>query len=66
MVELLFVSSNATKILDGGWFPLACGLVLLKRNTDHGVGGGRCGAHTRAAAGWVRRPGWTKGPRLEY
>ncbi len=29
VVELLFVSSNATKFLDGGWFPLACGLVLF-------------------------------------
>jgi KUP system potassium uptake protein len=28
-VELLFVSANATKFLDGGWFPLACGLALF-------------------------------------
>ena len=28
-IELLFVASNATKILDGGWFPLACGLLLF-------------------------------------
>ncbi len=29
LVELLFVASNATKILDGGWFPLVCGAVLF-------------------------------------
>ncbi len=29
VVELLFLASNATKILDGGWFPLLCGLVLF-------------------------------------
>ena len=29
LVELLFVASNATKILDGGWFPLTCGAVLF-------------------------------------
>jgi KUP system potassium uptake protein len=28
-IELLFVTSNATKFLDGGWFPLACGLFLF-------------------------------------
>ena len=28
-VELLFVASNATKFLDGGWFPLACGALLF-------------------------------------
>jgi KUP system potassium uptake protein len=27
-IELLFVASNATKVLDGGWFPLTCGLFL--------------------------------------
>jgi len=29
LVELLFVASNATKILNGGWFPLVCGAVLF-------------------------------------
>ena len=29
LVEVLFLASNATKILDGGWFPLLCGLVLF-------------------------------------
>jgi KUP system potassium uptake protein len=29
LVELLFVSSNATKFLDGGWFPIACGLAIF-------------------------------------
>ena len=29
LVELLFVASNATKILHGGWFPLVCGAVLF-------------------------------------
>ena len=28
-VELLFFFSNATKFIDGGWFPLACGLALF-------------------------------------
>ena len=28
-IELLFVASNATKFLQGGWFPLACGLLLF-------------------------------------
>ena len=29
MVELVFFAANATKIADGGWFPLLCGLVLF-------------------------------------
>jgi KUP system potassium uptake protein len=29
LVEALFVASNATKILAGGWFPLLCGLALF-------------------------------------
>ncbi|MBI5910164.1 MAG: potassium transporter Kup [Betaproteobacteria bacterium] len=29
MVELVFFAANATKIADGGWFPLACGLTLF-------------------------------------
>jgi KUP system potassium uptake protein len=29
LVEILFFASNATKILDGGWFPLLCGLILF-------------------------------------
>ena len=29
MVELVFFGANATKIADGGWFPLACGLALF-------------------------------------
>jgi len=28
-LELVFFAANATKIADGGWFPLACGLVLF-------------------------------------
>ncbi len=28
-VELLFLASNSTKILAGGWFPLACGLAVF-------------------------------------
>jgi KUP system potassium uptake protein len=27
--ELLFLASNATKIADGGWFPLVCGLAVF-------------------------------------
>ncbi len=27
--ELLFLASNATKIADGGWFPLLCGLAVF-------------------------------------
>jgi KUP system potassium uptake protein len=40
-VELLFLASNATKILAGGWFPLLCGLAVFtllttwKRATDY-------------------------------
>jgi KUP system potassium uptake protein len=29
LVELMFATSNATKFLDGGWFPLACGLAIF-------------------------------------
>ncbi len=29
LVELVFFAANATKIADGGWFPLACGLALF-------------------------------------
>jgi len=29
LVELVFFAANATKFLDGGWFPFACGLVLF-------------------------------------
>ncbi|WP_439899872.1 potassium transporter Kup [Paraburkholderia phymatum] len=29
VVDALFVSSNANKIMDGGWFPLAAGVVLF-------------------------------------
>jgi KUP system potassium uptake protein len=29
LAEALFVASNATKILAGGWFPLVCGLALF-------------------------------------
>ncbi|MGI4858213.1 MAG: potassium transporter Kup [Janthinobacterium lividum] len=29
IVDLAFVSSNASKILDGGWFPLAAGALLF-------------------------------------
>lgn len=29
IVELIFVAANATKFADGGWFPIACGLVLF-------------------------------------
>ncbi len=29
LLELVFFAANATKIADGGWFPLACGLVLF-------------------------------------
>jgi KUP system potassium uptake protein len=38
--ELLFVASNTTKIADGGWFPLLCGLAIFtmlttwKRGTE--------------------------------
>jgi len=28
-MELVFFGANATKIADGGWFPLACGLALF-------------------------------------
>jgi KUP system potassium uptake protein len=40
IVELTFLASNSTKILAGGWFPLACGLAVFtllstwKRATD--------------------------------
>jgi KUP system potassium uptake protein len=29
ILELLFVASNSTKFLDGGWFPIACGTLLF-------------------------------------
>ena len=29
LVELVFFAANATKIADGGWFPLACGFALF-------------------------------------
>ena len=29
IMEFVFFAANATKIADGGWFPLACGLVLF-------------------------------------
>ena len=29
MVELVFFAANATKIADGGWFPLVCGFALF-------------------------------------
>ena len=29
LVEVLFLASNATKVLDGGWFPLLCGVILF-------------------------------------
>ena len=29
LVELVFFAANATKFVDGGWFPLACGLALF-------------------------------------
>jgi len=29
VVELVFFAANATKIADGGWFPLVCGLALF-------------------------------------
>jgi KUP system potassium uptake protein len=29
LAELTFLASNATKILAGGWFPLACGLAIF-------------------------------------
>jgi KUP system potassium uptake protein len=29
MVEVLFLASNSTKILAGGWFPLVCGAVIF-------------------------------------
>ena len=29
MVELVFFAANATKIADGGWFPLGCGFALF-------------------------------------
>jgi len=41
VVEIAFLASNATKIADGGWFPLACGLAIFtllttwKRATDY-------------------------------
>jgi KUP system potassium uptake protein len=40
-VEFAFLASNATKILNGGWFPLLCGLAVFtllttwKRATDY-------------------------------
>jgi KUP system potassium uptake protein len=29
LVEIVFFAANATKFVDGGWVPLACGLVLF-------------------------------------
>ena len=29
LIDLAFFSANATKIMDGGWFPLALGLVIF-------------------------------------
>jgi KUP system potassium uptake protein len=37
--EALFVASNATKILDGGWFPLVCGLAIFTLLTTWKRGG---------------------------
>jgi KUP system potassium uptake protein len=37
--EALFFASNATKILAGGWFPLACGLVIFTLLTTWKRGG---------------------------
>jgi len=28
-MELVFFAANATKIVDGGWFPLACGIAIF-------------------------------------
>jgi KUP system potassium uptake protein len=39
-VELLFLASNSTKIDDGGWFPLACGLVIFTLLTTWQRGAG--------------------------
>jgi KUP system potassium uptake protein len=37
--EALFLASNATKILEGGWFPLACGLLIFTALTTWKKGG---------------------------
>jgi KUP system potassium uptake protein len=37
--EALFLASNATKLLDGGWFPLACGLLIFTFLTTWKTGG---------------------------
>jgi KUP system potassium uptake protein len=29
LAEIVFLASNATKIADGGWFPLVCGLAIF-------------------------------------
>jgi len=39
-VELLFLASNSTKIDDGGWFPLACGLAIFTLLTTWQRGAG--------------------------
>ncbi len=37
--EALFLASNATKLFEGGWFPLACGLVIFTFLTTWKTGG---------------------------
>ncbi|MGA7984466.1 MAG: KUP/HAK/KT family potassium transporter, partial [Burkholderiales bacterium] len=46
--ELVFFAANATKFADGGWFPLACALVLFAVLTTWKRGGTVIAAHSAA------------------
>ena len=47
-VELVFFASNATKFFSGGWFPLACGLLIFTLLTTWKRGAEHLSAHGKA------------------
>ncbi|HUJ85839.1 MAG TPA: potassium transporter Kup [Burkholderiales bacterium] len=47
--ELVFFAANATKFADGGWFPIACALVLFTVLTTWKRGGTVIAAHLAAS-----------------
>ena len=48
LVEAVFFAANATKIAEGGWFPLSCGLALFAALTTWKRGGTVIAAHLAA------------------
>ncbi|MGH8738612.1 MAG: potassium transporter Kup, partial [Burkholderiales bacterium] len=48
LVEAVFFAANSTKILEGGWFPLACGLALFAALTTWKRGRAVIAAHLAA------------------